>query len=45
MRFMVIVNATPDSEGGVMPPASPLKSQKAGVLLNGAGLFKKGCTC
>ena len=46
MRFMIIVNATADSEAGVMPPASLLAEMgtfheelaRAGVLLDGAGL-------
>ena len=45
MRFMIIVKATKDSEAGVMPPESLLmemakyhEEQKAGVLLDGAGL-------
>ena len=46
MRFMIIVKATPDTEAGVMPPASLLARMgvfheelaRAGVLLDGEGL-------
>ncbi len=46
MRFMIIVEATADTEAGVMPPASLLAEMgafheelaRAGVLLDGAGL-------
>jgi hypothetical protein len=46
MRFMIIVKATADSEGGVMPSASQFAEMdafhealaRAGVLLDGAGL-------
>jgi hypothetical protein len=46
MRFMVLVKATPDSEGGVMPSEEMLSQMtayneelvKAGVMLAGEGL-------